>query len=287
MSLLILLLCGMATSKTLEVPVDKIRSVGDLVDVLGDPPQAPDAPAGFSWKSYGGSLNISTNVLFPLEGQEVPPVFEVMPEIRATPLGAFQERYKDMGFYCVEIDFEAPACWPVVGEQPLPRFASVAPGQHTLRLAVTDPTGARVLATSWSPVRRFVVVDSNLSAEVTSTESGSGGEEKEDGAEGGDDGGVNIPVPIMRVVSPPEMSVLTTHFLDMTYEVSAQSRFCFSSIVTGKLTSCSLSSCAARFWHKTQKRLKPCSRRHLFVLLLMKEILHVGLSLISKDFQDG
>lgn len=35
-------------------------------------------------------MNVTTNVLFPLEGQTVPPDFEVMLEVAAHPLGAFQ-----------------------------------------------------------------------------------------------------------------------------------------------------------------------------------------------------
>lgn len=181
----------------------------------------PEDPEGFSWKSFGDELNISTNVLFPLEGQEVPPVFEVMPEISATPLGAFQERYKEWGYHCVEIDFEPPARWPVFGEQPLPRFAGVAAGEHTLRVAVRDASGSWILPASWSSIRRFSVVDPSSSTQVATTDEEA--EAEADGEAQGDQGpDVRLAVPLVRIVGPPEMSVLTSRFLDMTYEVSSE-----------------------------------------------------------------
>lgn len=208
--------------KNLEIPAEKVRSAGDLSDILGAPPEAPDAPAGFSWKSYGGELNLTTNVLFPLEGQEVPPVFEVMPEISATPLGAFQSRYQEWGYHCVEIDFEPPACWPVFGteQQPLPRFAGVKPGPHTLRVALTDASGQWIVPSSWSKLRRFVVVDPGESTQVATTDDDDG-KEKEDDDDKADDPepDIRLAVPIVRIVGPPEMSILTSRFLDLTYEV--------------------------------------------------------------------
>jgi len=76
--------------KTIEVPIASIKAAKDVANILGAPPSPDEPPPGFAWGSYGGAVNVTTNVLFPLEGQTVPPDFEVMLEVAAHPLGAFQ-----------------------------------------------------------------------------------------------------------------------------------------------------------------------------------------------------
>ena len=66
-----------ARAKVIEIPAEQIRSPSDVKNLLGKPPPAEEAPLGFEWRNYGGPINVSTNVLFPLEGAAVEPSFEV------------------------------------------------------------------------------------------------------------------------------------------------------------------------------------------------------------------
>jgi len=86
----ILLAPSSVVCKTVEVPLESIKEAKDIANILGAPPPPEEAPQGFAWGGYGGAVNVTTNVLFPLEGQTVLPDFEVMLEVAAHPLGAFQ-----------------------------------------------------------------------------------------------------------------------------------------------------------------------------------------------------
>lgn len=211
-----LLLPPSVVSKTIEVPLASIKAAKDVANLLGAPPSPDEPPPGFAWGGYGGAVNVTTNVLFPLEGQTVPPDFEVMLEVAAHPLGAFQARW-ERGFACVELDGAPPACWPV-RDQTLPRFSGLPAGSHALRSCVTDPRGERPLHTSWSALRTFnVAAAPDGSAASDSTEVSNGSEPPPD--EGAP---VQMEPPLVRLLSPPEMSVLTTAFVDVAYEVATR-----------------------------------------------------------------
>jgi len=57
-----------AHAGSIEVPTSSIRSAQDIKELLGAPPPEASAPKGFSWTGYGGSIDISTSILFPLNG---------------------------------------------------------------------------------------------------------------------------------------------------------------------------------------------------------------------------
>ena len=215
--LVVLLHAPCAAPESITVPTDSIRSAKDVADILGEPPPAPEAPEGFSWATYGGQVNITTNILYPLEGSAVQPQFDVMLEIAATPLGAFKERYSEAS-HCLSIDDEPPACWAVLGNASLPRFAMVPPGPHTLRAGVTDPTGEWVVPDSWSPLRHFVVSGEPPPSKEVATADGGDGADPEEPAKGPED--VTVDIPLAQITSPLEMSVITTRFVDMTYRVT-------------------------------------------------------------------
>lgn len=217
----LLLLLRPTSPKTITVPTDSIRSPVQIRELLGEPPPTPDAPEGFTWSSYGGKVNVSTSVLFPLEGTVVAPHFEVMVEVAASPLGVFRERYGN-AMHCLSIDGTPPACWPVLDDDaPLPRFVHVSEGEHTLRSAITDPSGEWIEPESWSTLRRFVVKDPKESDDAGNGASGGGDEEN--GAKGeaneGNGGAFQIEIPVASIRSPPEMSVITSRFIDMAYAV--------------------------------------------------------------------
>ena len=198
----------------IEVPRNSIRSPRDLLKILGEAPPAPDAPPGFEWASFKGDVNVSTSILFPLEGSVVQNPFEVMLEIGAEPLGAFKERFR-RAFHCVEVDLQPPACWPLMDTGPLPRLTGLSRGPHTLRTCVTDPTGSWPLHGSWSEPRRVVVgeEDSGLVDPATPPP------DPEDSGAAGSEEGVRMAPPLTRIKTPPEMSVITTRFVDLEYDV--------------------------------------------------------------------
>ena len=217
----LLLLLRPTSPKTITVPTDSIRSPVQIRELLGEPPPAPDAPEGFTWSSYGGKVNVSTSVLFPLEGTVVAPHFEVMVEVAASPLGVFRERYGN-AMHCLSIDGTPPACWPVLDDDaPLPRFLHVSEGEHTLRSAITDPSGEWIEPESWSTLRRFVVKDPKESDDAGNGASGGGDEENGPKGEAneGNGGAFQIEIPVASIRSPPEMSVITSRFIDMAYAV--------------------------------------------------------------------
>ena len=93
-SFCILLVPHSVDCKAIEVPIESFKEAKDLANILGAPPPPEEAPEGFAWGGYGGAVNVTTNVLFPLEGQKVQPDFEVMLEVAAHPLGAFQVNFQ-------------------------------------------------------------------------------------------------------------------------------------------------------------------------------------------------
>jgi len=166
-------------------------------------------------------------------------MFEVMLEIAAHPLGAFKEKY--MGAYqCIEVDSSPPACWSLFDKSPIPRL-HLNNGPHILRSAISDPTGEWILPQSWGPIRNIVV--SVESVVPTQTEESETAEEPMD-----QEPPVKMEIPIMKVVSPPEMGIITTRLVDMQYQVVIRSRDDFkehfqTSYVCGRLSIVHVSYC--------------------------------------------
>jgi hypothetical protein len=57
-----------ANSESYDIPLSDVKKPEDISNRL-PPIEIPEAPDGFSWQGYAGSVNISTNILFPYEGQ--------------------------------------------------------------------------------------------------------------------------------------------------------------------------------------------------------------------------
>mmetsp|Transcript_26232 Transcript_26232/g.34122 ORF Transcript_26232/g.34122 Transcript_26232/m.34122 type:complete len:292 (-) Transcript_26232:115-990(-) len=226
-------------AESINIPLSNVKSPNDIIDQLPPILDAPDAPDGFNWAGYGGDINISTSILFPYEGQTVDNMFEVMLEIAAHPLGAFKEKY--MGAYqCIEVDSSPPACWSLFDKSPIPRL-HLNNGPHILRSAISDPTGEWILPQSWGPIRNIVV--SVESVVPTQTEESETAEEPMD-----QEPPVKMEIPIMKVVSPPEMGIITTRLVDMQYQVVIRSRDDFkehfqTSYVCGRLSIVHVSYC--------------------------------------------
>lgn len=208
---------GGSSSDFVEVPIDSVRSAKQLADLLPDPPPAQAAPAGLSWEQYSGAINVSCEILFPLEGSQVLPQFEVMLQVLAEPLGALQSTYHG-AFHCVEIDGTTPACWPLLDLDLLPRFAGLQPGVHTVRAAVTNAVGDAIDPSTWSATRTFVVTATPPTADGTPRED-DGDKDGDAPASQPDDDVVVLDAPQLKVARPPEMSVLTTSLFDLEYNV--------------------------------------------------------------------
>ena len=127
--------------------------------------------------------------------------------------------YTSLCFPFAQVD-DGPqaACWPVLDHNaPLPRLSGLSPGTHTLRACVTDPTGAWALPSSWSEVRTFIVGGAVVADASSGGADDTGGED----AQNEGDAPIRMDPPLIFVRSPPEMSVITTNFVDLAYEVGA------------------------------------------------------------------
>ena len=205
-------LTAIQTAKVIEVPVNAIERPDQLKELIGARgEEGEEAPNGFDWDFYSGPINMSTNILFPLEGTTLRAQFEVMIEVKADPLGAFESRYKD-AYHCIELDGAIPACWPLFDVPVHPRFAAVSEGEHSLRAAITDMHGEWIDEATWSPVRR-VTVSETIDDEAAED----GGEVVAEPDADDPPETFKLDIPISEIVRPYEMAVLTTSFFDLQY----------------------------------------------------------------------
>jgi hypothetical protein len=179
-------------------------------------------------------------------------MFEVMLEIAAHPLGAFRERFEH-AYQCVEVDSSPPACWAIFDNSPIPRI-HLTEGSHQLRSAVTDPTGEWILPMSWGPIRNIKISVESV-VPVDSEEEPDSEEDIEEDPEPP----VQMEIPILKVVSPPEMGVITTRMVDMQFEVAIQAQEEFEehfkqSYVCGRLSHAVNSYCWSIYNTRTVPR---------------------------------
>jgi hypothetical protein len=105
----------------------------------------------------------------------------------------------------------------ILKKSPIPRLY-LSKGEHELRSAITNPTGEWILPETWSPfVRHITVSESNVV--LSKEEEEDDKDKKEDKGDDEEEAPVQMEVPIIKVVSPPEMGVITSRMVDMQFEV--------------------------------------------------------------------